>query len=307
MKNILLLGSLSTDQGESKAMARMVEFVIQAMSTAGKKVIASFCHIDELAYIVNNNDAHIYDLRNQQPLETYDLIFFRGKVQPRINDAALVSYFLQKKGIPTVNTAYKDRRAVGKVPQMYQMRDLGLPIPDSVSAPVKHLPVLIEKYLGYPAIVKDIQGSHGSDNYLVKSQAELEDILQKHPDVRFIAQEFIPNDCDYRILIAGPEQIIIKRQGQEGSHLNNTSQGGTAVLVNAKDFPAEIIEQARKYAASCQYEIAGVDAIIDSITGKHYFLEINSQPQIASGAFVDEKSVLIGDYFSQLLGITESK
>ena len=151
-------------------------------------------------------------------------------------------------------------------------------------------------------VVKDKHGGHGNDNYFVQDSAELATILAKNPQIRFIAQEFIPNDRDYRILLAGSQALIIERRGQAGSHLNNTSQGGTATLIDPDDFPAELVEAARAYATWCQYEIAGVDVVMNVETGKYYFLEINSQPQIVTGAFVPEKQQLIGQYLRQLLG-----
>jgi len=46
--------------------------------------------------------------------------------------------------------------------------------------------------------------------------------------------------------------------------------------------------------------ISGVDVIVDKNTNKHYFLEVNSQPQLMSGAFVEEKAQLVADYFDSL-------
>ncbi len=303
-KKVLVLGSLSTDEGEDAALQQMSEFMSSALDVAHHEIEVAFCHIDELGFVVHNDAALIYDFRNDAELSSYDMVFFRGKLRAAVNEVSLVSAYLQKIGIPALNTAYANRRAIGKVPQMFQLRDLGLPIPYTVSAATAYLPALIAKHLTYPVVVKDMHGSHGNDNYLVRSEENLKEILAASPDIRFIAQQFIPNDCDYRVLIIGSQELIIKRQATGDSHLNNTSQGGSAVLVATADFPAEIIAESRRFAESCHYELAGVDVIIDTESGAHYYLEINSQPQIATGAFVPEKSRLVGEYFRDILGLS---
>jgi gamma-F420-2:alpha-L-glutamate ligase len=302
-KKVLLLGSLSTDAGEDTAMQSMADFMRSAIGADDADVEVFACHIDELGYVINNEQASILDLRNQHELTDYDLVFFRGKLRSAINDVSLVSYFLQKRDIPSRNTAYANRRATGKIPQMYQLHDLGLPIPYTVSSKNENLSELIAKHLQYPVVVKDIHGGHGNNNFLVRSEEDLQKILQEYPDVRFMAQEFIPNDSDYRVLIIGDKELIIQRKAVGDSHLNNTSQGGSAELVEVQNFPAAIIEQSRTYAQYCSYELAGVDVVFNKDTGDYYFLEINSQPQIATGAFVSEKSAMVGEYFRAILGL----
>jgi glutathione synthase/RimK-type ligase-like ATP-grasp enzyme len=300
-KNVLVLGSLSTDPGEDQALDTMTQFMGAALRTEETGIQVFLCHIDELGFVANNDMAGIFDFHNDRELTGYDLVFFRGKLRAAINDVSLVSYFLQKQDIPSVNSAYSNRRATGKVPQMFQVRDLGLPIPYTVSAASKYLPGLIASHLSYPVVVKDIHGGHGHDNYLVSDEEQLREILDGSPEIRFMAQQFIPNDCDYRVLIVGPKELIIKRQAVGESHLNNTSQGGNATLVDPAGFPAEIVAEARRFAESCSYEIAGVDVVMDKETGAHYYLEINSQPQVATGAFVPEKTEMVGEYFRGIL------
>ncbi len=300
-KKILLLGSLSIEPGEDVAVKNMAQYVQSSVNSSTNSYEVSYCHMDELGFVANNESVAIQDLRNNRPLSDYQLVFFRGKLKGPMNDVALVSYYLHELGITSINSAYANRRATGKVAQMFQLHDLGIPIPYSVSASAKYLPALIREHLTHPLVVKDSHGVHGNINFLVHSDKELEQILAAHPTVSFIAQEYIPNDSDYRILIAGPRELIIQRKASGSSHLNNTSQGGTATLIARKDFSSDIIAQARQFAAFCKYELAGVDVMFHRDTGEHYFLEINSQPQIVSGAFVEEKSQVVGKFFRDLL------
>ncbi|CAN5144117.1 hypothetical protein BH09PAT3_BH09PAT3_0930 [soil metagenome] len=302
MKHILLIGTLSNITDETAAVERMRDYVASAVN-ADDQVDVSFCHIDELDFVVSNESAAIIDSRNKRPITDYSIILFRGKFKAAANEVALVSSYAMQNGITVLNSSFAKRRAVGKVAQMYHLVGLNLPIPNTVSAPNNRLPALITEHLGYPTVVKDTHGAHGDTNFLVKDERQLVEILDQYPTITFMAQQVIPNDGDYRVLITGQEVLIILRQGSPDSHLNNTSQGGQATLVDNARFSSEILDEARHFAKFCDYEIAGVDVIFDRETGKHYYLEINSQPQIASGAFVDEKAVNIGKYFRQLLDI----
>lgn len=300
MKKILVIGSLHSDGAEAKSMQDMVAFVGGAVS-AHQPCEVLGCHLDEIGYVVNSENMQLLDLANNMDIKDYDFVFFRGKLAASINIASTIALYLKQHNIPHVNTAYSNRRAVRKIPQMFQLFTLGMPVPKTVSASSEHLPKLVKKYLSFPVIVKDVQGAHGNNNHLVHDKEQLENIIADSPHITFMAQEFIENDGDYRVLIVGDQTAIIHRKGSEDSHLNNTSTGGKASWVEVADFPKEIVEQSRKFAQSCEYEIAGVDVIMNKNNQKHYFLEINSQPQLMTGAYVEHKQKMLGEYFNELL------
>src|SRR5690606_3292372 len=98
----------------------------------------------------------------------------------------------------------------------------------------------------------------------------------------------IPNEGDYRILVFGGKPVLaLYRRSQEESHLNNTSQGATADLVSVDAIDPTIVADVIQAAAVEKFEVAGVDAMIDRVTGRHYILEVNQSPQLATGAFPD--------------------
>lgn len=277
----------------------MQNYVKDAFGDADVEVFS--CHLDQVGYVISAELTSITDLQNNRDLKDYNLVFFRGELATLINVASTIAQYLEQHNVPHVNTAYSKRRPVGKLLQMMRLVQLGLPIPKTVCSSASHLHKLIEENLSYPAIVKDLKGAHGNNNYLVKDAAELTQILQKQPDVEFMAQQFIPNEGDYRVLLVGSQTAIIHRRSQGDSHLNNTSVGGQATLIPTADFPAEVIAESRKFAADFDYEISGVDVIFDSTTNDHYYLEINSQPQLMTGAEVELKKQMLKTYFSELL------
>lgn len=298
MKQVVIIGSLSTQDNESQALQAMADFVAGAVPDSH----VVFCHLDEVGYHITNQSQSVYDLRNNRDIADYDLVFFRGKLAASINIASTISAYVMQAKVPTINTAYAQRRAVGKLPQMMQLVALGLRIPNTVCAPNQYLAEFVKHKLTFPMVVKDVKGAHGNDNYLVNDPAELQRILHDNPNIEFMAQEYIPNDGDMRVLLVGPHShMVIYRQGAADTHLNNTSQGGSARLLDAAQVNPDIIQQSRQFAQLCDYEIAGVDVMLHRDTHEHYFLEINSQPQLASGAFVDEKQQMLGKYLQSLL------
>ena len=115
-----------------------------------------------------------------------------------------------------------------------------------------------------------------------------------------LAQKYHQNDSDYRVLVMGDlKPLVMKRTAASGSHLNNTSQGAKAELSN---LPKHLLEQSQSLAKELKMTIAGVDILKDKTTGEMLFLEINSQPQLLSGAYVSDKKKLFNDLLDSILG-----
>ncbi|MDB5168907.1 MAG: hypothetical protein JWO41_263 [Candidatus Saccharibacteria bacterium] len=299
MKKLLIIGSpLELQESANPGIA---EFAGRAINSG--EVAISYCRIDQIVYVVDNQAARMINGVTGEDISENDLVWLRGRLASSVNDVANIANYLKDKGVESRNSFYSGRRAVGKIAQMYLLARNNLPIARTVVAPHEYVTEYVEKFLTYPLILKDCYGSHGEQNYLVRGREQLAQILADNPGVRFMAQQFIKGTGDYRILFAGSEHLIIHRRGSDDTHLNNTSQGAKASLIPDNEFPQQIVADARAFADLQEYEIAGVDAIIDDETGQHYFLEINSQPQVESGAFVPEKEQLLGSYFRNLLGL----
>jgi len=279
----------------------LVDFTNEALNNVGHDSVVTAVYLDELIHVYHGEEVHVRIATTGEDIADFDFVWLRGRFVPVMNDVALIAEYLEYKGVDYMNHSYAYRSAYGKNAQMFLLSRLGLPFPKTIFAAGEHAATAFMAGLSFPMIIKNNHGAHGEKNYLVDTEQKLHEILTSHPETNFVAQEYIPNDADFRVLIAGDEHLIIRRQGLPGSHLNNTSQGGSATLVSSKDFPAEIVAQARHFAAALHYEISGVDVLFSKDTGKHYFLEANSQPQIISGAFIYEKQALLGRYLASRL------
>jgi glutathione synthase/RimK-type ligase-like ATP-grasp enzyme len=125
-----------------------------------------------------------------------------------------------------------------------------------------------------------------------------------------VVQNFIPNDCDYRVLVFGGQVKAIMRRTRQGSdtHVNNTSLGGRGDMVGLAEFPKEWQAIALQAAAAVnRSDLAGVDMLIDQTSNKPYVLEVNKSPQIETGSNTDTKTTVFVDYIMEKLMLLATK
>ena len=266
-------------------------------------ILASYTFFDDIVFDISNKNSIILDSRTGKDIADNDLVIIRN-VGKWSDIGITLAQYLKLKGVVFTDTYLGDSIGSGKLACSILRVVNNLPVPRTIySSNINHLVDYIEKSgLKFPIIFKDNDGKKGRDNYLVKSLNEIQIIKRQSPDVHFIAQEFIPNYGDYRVLVMGGKiQVIIKRTADGDSHLNNTSQGGSADIESLDLFSDKINDDIIKAAEVEKLEIAGVDIVFDKISGKHYFLEVNRAPQLSTGSFVSEKSIAYADLINRSL------
>lgn len=181
----------------------------------------------------------------------------------------------------------------GKLYAMWRFWENGINVPKTAFGPVEFLAEALPNF-GEKAVLKSVNGTKGRDNYLVSSAEEIRKITAQNPEIRYILQNFIPNDGDYRVILLNFEpKLAIYRSANGKDFRNNTSLGGEAGLVPLAQLDPEILELAVAAARSLNIKIAGADILQDKSTGQYSVLEVNRTPQLASGAFVEEKSAVL--------------
>lgn len=247
-----------------------------------------------LSFFISNNKVKIRDHRNHMNLEEYDFVYFR-KAGSAMQQMLTCALYLTDHEIPFYDTEIARSSSRNKLSQMYMLQRRSVPIPKTLFCRNnRRLARLVStryaKDFLFPLIAKATGGTRGDANYLVKSVEELEKIV-KDEKRHFIIQEFIPNEGDIRFFVAGGELYgSIKRRSVEGTHLNNTSKGGSAELMTRADFPRNVVADALQAARVFGRDCAGVDVITNKDTGKHYILEVNRAPQIEHASFEKEKA-----------------
>lgn len=226
-------------------------------------------------------------------LENYGKVVVMIAPEEKYHMFSAVGCYCRKNKIKMLDETFADTS--GKLYEMFRFAEKDLPVPDTFYGSREFLSESLAK-LGGVGVLKAIHGTKGRDNYLVKSAAEIEKIIDAEPEKDFILQEFIPNEGDYRIIAFEYEpKLAIFRTSHGKDHRNNTSVGGSAKIIPLADVKPEILDTTRKATKALGIRLAGVDIIRNKFTDEHALLEINRTPQLASGSFVDEKFKIIQD------------
>ena len=235
------------------------------------------CDYKDLSIDLAPGSFEIFDHANDRMLDTYGCVMFRGSI-PKLYVAAAISHYLDERGVTFLND-YRSYRSANKLLQAIEFYKLKLPFPRTIFCTDRtRLVELINQRLGYPVIVKATKGSRGQNNYLLHTVKDVRKFVQRPAGIGFMAQAYISNNRDFRILVVGSEVVVRNRTARSNSHLNNSSRGATIQSVPVGTLPKRIIAQTRRLAKVSNLKIAGIDVLVDTASGKHYFLEINAQP-----------------------------
>lgn len=298
-KRILIL----IDKYTSEKDRNWTFFRDAVQSHIGDDVEIQMGALHDLVFELNDERDDVYDRERRFSLGDFDLVVFRFIRDEHARAAACASY-LQGHAIPYIDS-HIHPSARSKYSAEAVRRSAGLRVIPSVFSSNRHLVSLIEAGelpFGYPIIIKDVNGRKGKLNYLANSADEAVAALRANPDTEFIIQKCIPNDGDYRVLIMGGRIVlVIHRRAVGDSHLNNTSQGAVSQTLDPMELDEAIASDALRAASLEGLDVAGVDVIIDKGTDEHYILEVNSSPQLATGAVPERKLQAYTDYLRSLI------
>lgn len=139
--------------------------------------------------------------------------------------------------------------------------------------------------LEFPVILKGSGGDRGTRVFKADNLGEMEKLVKdlRKSEVeegrRYMLQEYIPNDGDYRVLVLGKKVLgVMKRSSQSKTEFkNNYSAGGKVELA---DLPDSIKQMAIKAADVCGLWVAGVDVAFRNYDiNKPVIWEVNKGPQ----------------------------
>lgn len=155
---------------------------------------------------------------------------------------------------------------------------------------VSHAPAALQKNtfaspFNFPIIIKGSGGDRGTRVFKANNLEELEKLVrdlrksETEEGKRYMLQEYIENDGDFRVLILGEKVLGVMKRARtnKDEFRNNYSAGG---MVEVADLPDEVKELAVKSAKVCGLSVAGVDvAFRDYDMKKPVIWEVNKGPQ----------------------------
>lgn len=296
MKRVLLIERSATSHSRQKA----ISFASLIQSQLNHAAAVENCEIGELFFELDREKIAIYHPTKSFDLRDFDLVIVRN-THEMLAEANAIAEYCEYYKIKYTDT-YLKRWITDKFSTQLSLWCSGTKNwPRTFYGNPKELRRRMGE-LGETIIMKNNRGSKGMLNFSISTQDDFDRILREHPDTRFMLQEFIPNDGDLRILVFNYRAtLVIKRKGTKGSHLNNTSQGGSAEIIPLSDLSMRTLKLAEKTAKLSKLEVAGVDVMFEQGTNREYLLEINNAPQISSGSFTHEKAEKYADMIQELL------
>ena len=269
---------------------------------------------EDLVFVYDGAELRVTDGVSGTDVADYDGIFLIGWFKTKALDdiARAVAHYAAAHNIPFANSEAYHGRSFTKLSQCVIAALNGARVtPFVFSMDGARLMQAAKQYFTqFPFIAKAVAASRGNDNHLITNYEQLDQVIHAEydPQMYFIVQEFIPNDGDYRILVMGGEVTrVIHRKAAGDSHLNNTSQGGTATLIEPSTLPQKVIDDSIALAKLLRREVTGVDMVCHKETGEYYFLEANNMPQLATGSNVPAKLAALDDYFARLVAGTAKR
>lgn len=268
----------------------------EAIAATDAGVKTTFRTYDELMVVMDEKKGvRLYSAATQKLLPRYDLIYFKTH-QKRQEMAAVVAEYAHATNTNFMDTEVAQFKSHTKLSQYARLARFGLTIPKTVSMHYSQLAGnydFIVKHVKSPFVFKDAAADKGEANYLIRTKADFDRAVHEatQRQAYFVAQSFIENSGDLRCLVFDKriEMVISRMRHDDSTHLNNTSTGGRATLLDPKELDATASAMAVKAAIMLGRQVAGVDLMRSDKSGKWYILEVNNSPQIASGAYQQEK------------------
>lgn len=314
MKTFLILTSKSERTASWAEREIYVRQFAEKLESELEGIKVLYSTYEDMDYSIKGGQISIYDAFNKRDLKQVDLLHFKNwSYEPQ--EAALIARYLEWHGVPYLNSEVNNGLATSKISQMMILAHADVRVPMTFYARRQRLAETFKKGLprdlDYPFIMKANDGSKGDDNYLIKSADQALSVLARYDgtEKQFVLQEYLPNDGDYRLLYIGldEEPLIFKRLAAAGSHLNNTSKGGSGELVEVGRFSPGLLKLAERAARTLKREVGGVDILIDKRTAKGYVLEVNGTPALATGYALDKKLDRFTTFLENVLEVQEEE
>ncbi len=296
-RRVLIVSSIASDN--VRRFTEGVEALID-------DVIVDRTTYDNLSFSIQDEKSKVTIMPSGLDISDYDIVHFKTSVQRDVT-AALARY-LRHKGVRVLDDIVQYFPTTSKLYQYSILSTHDIKVPNSLFMMPATLVRSYERYvemLSLPFVLKGIHASKGQLNEVIRSESDFKRVASQalKEEQYLIGQAFVPNEGDYRILVLGRQisLVIYRSRKDDSTHLNNTSQGGTAALVDVNTLPSKVQIDSLSAATVMGRDVAGIDMVQDSASGEWYCFEVNDGPQIATGAFIQEKQQAFAEYLQREL------
>lgn len=181
----------------------------------------------------------------------------------------LLGHYLHKMNIPMFNTPDVIETCDHKGKQYIELAAAGIPMPRTIIAP-KVFPSFalqdqsyyasVIAQLGLPLIIKEAYGSFGMHVYLIRTEEQFLETVEKLQGIDYLFQQYIHSSHgrDIRVNIVGDQVIAAMYRHSETDFRANITNGGTAEIITLTVAQEQLALQA---AQALKADFAGVDLL----------------------------------------------
>lgn len=187
----------------------------------------------------------------------------------------------ESAGIRVINNSLAMAISINKLWTLRVLAQAGIKVPETIITFDFESSVKAAQVLGYPVVVKPIDGSWGRLIAMARDEEELRAIIEHrsymaNPVMKVnMLQEFVKKpDRDLRVFVVGDE-VVTAIYRISNHWITNTARGGVAVPAKVDEELANLV---LKVAKLVNIEVAGIDVFEDPERG-YIVNEINATPE----------------------------
>ncbi|MFE7953614.1 RimK family alpha-L-glutamate ligase [Streptomyces sp. NPDC057426] len=283
-----------------EGLGELADFASELLA-AGVEVV--FRSIEEIAIYIDSEGVRIRETVSGRDLADFGLVQVFAYHRPTATLLNALEDYLAVKGVRTVNVA--GIGAPTKLFKYVRLANRGLSIPSTVYLPPRLLPGAyhdLAARLDLPFVMKPVTGGRGQTR-LVSSEGAFTEELQDTANVRgFLAQELVPPDGSYFLLVLGGHvAFALQHRSIDGGDLLEKTSWEDAALVDPQRLDPEAQETAVRAATSLGYDIAGVHLVRHWTTRQWCVLNVSPNPPIGSGRYTAGKVSAYSEYLKRRL------
>lgn len=210
-------------------------------------------------------------------LAAYDALIMRT-FHPYIAEGLTVARLFREAGRAVVDESLtSEGYAISKMHDTLVLARAGLPVPRTWQIFDPAAVETLAAEIGYPVILKGVQGSHGTQVHIAHDAGGLRRRLWTRPAGELTLQEYLPADEDYRVITVGYRAlpVLVSRRPAPGDFRTNFAAGGEFRVRTFEEFPA-LRELGERAARALRREFAAVD--IRYRGDAPLILEVNRRP-----------------------------
>lgn len=302
MKQLLILTGKLT-----KKRKELCLYLNQALADRAKVSLRVF---SDLIFEIDGKNIKV-KLGNQD-ITDFDLVYFRGVGSDFLTLAGDLAFCLDHLKVEYFDTTFGQIGPFGsKITSLLKLSLAGLPAIPSFYCQRerirKKVDYIVNKF-SFPLVAKELSRQQGKGVFLLKKKKDFDFLKKFDPKDQFMFQKFYPSNEEYRLLVLdGKVAVCEKKIRTDPSEFrSNVALGAKEEFLKVEHFPEEMKQMAIKATEVLNYQIAGVDIMIDSRTGKKWLLEANRGPGFTYDPKVSTELPALASFFAKKLDLPRS-